>query len=392
MRFFLALVVVVIMLTGCEEKPIDAKMKKPAYKQQSFSDLKGWETDQHKEAMTVFIKSCPRLAKNGAPKLEQSFQLSTRFFDWAHLCEQAKKTAVEKNPLTARQFFEQEFIPYAVEDRAGAEGLFTGYFEIVLQGAREQSEVFPIPVLARPDDLVGINLKDFPGIPEDAQHITLFGRVEKNQMKLYPGRDQIQSGLLADKGLELAWLKNKIDLLYLQIQGSGIIQFDDGSQMRVGYAAKNGHPYQSVGKELVRRGDLLLEEASMAGIRQWFEAHPEDGDSVIAVNPSYIFFRTIEGEGPIGAAGVALTPERSLAVDLAYYDLGLPLWLEAQGPRQTSDIRRLMVAQDTGSAITGIVRGDFFWGTGSDAGQMAGAMKSAGRYYLFVPKAYQLKP
>lgn len=379
-----------LIFFGCEKKEEKVGLEKPTYKQTSFSDLNGWDNDQQRKALFAFVKSCPGLQKKGLPLLEKYFA-KQQGADLSALCQQADSALQMSNENAAKDFFEKNFTPYLMKAKDGAEGLFTGYFEIVLKGSSVQTPEFPIPIYQRPQDLLTIQLKDFPTTPEDVKTLTLFGRVQGNQVKAYPARDVIESGLLKDQNLELAWLKDKVDLLYLQIQGSGIIELENGEKIRVGYTAKNGYPYGSVGKELVARGQMTADQASMESIRTWFAAHPDQVDDILKANPSYIFFRPILGDGPIGAAGVALTPERALAVDTRYYDMGLPLWLETQGANKDKHLNQLMIAQDTGSAITGIVRGDFFWGTGEAAGKQAGSMKDKGQFYLLVPSFYHLK-
>jgi membrane-bound lytic murein transglycosylase A len=213
------------------------------------------------------------------------------------------------------------------------------------------------------------------------------GRVRGGRLVPYATRGEIDAGALSGRGLEILWVDDAADAFFLHVQGSGRVILDTGRVVRLGFANRNGHSYRSIGRELIRRGALPKHGASMWAIRDWIAANPDQAASLLAANPSYIFFRIIEGEGPIGAQGVPLTPERSLAVDTRFLPLGLPLWLDTVQPGGSDrPLRRLMVAQDTGSAIKGPVRGDFFWGYGIKAARNAGTMKSHGRYYLLIPK------
>jgi len=217
------------------------------------------------------------------------------------------------------------------------------------------------------------------------------GRLEGGRFRPYPARGTIDGGALAGRGLELVWLDDTLDAFVLHVQGSGRVLLDDGSAMRVAFAAHNGHTYASIGTELIRRGELSRDRAAWPDIRGWLDRNSAKAAELLAVNRRYIFFREITGEGPVGAEGVPLTAQRSLAVDPAYVPFGVPLWLEAADPLNAArPIRRLMVAQDAGAAIKGVVRGDFFWGTGDEAGKRAGMMRSPGRYFALVPRGVRV--
>jgi membrane-bound lytic murein transglycosylase A len=226
---------------------------------------------------------------------------------------------------------------------------------------------------------------------EDLRGKRLAGRVEEGALVPLPDRAAIEKGALAKRGLELVWVDSAVDAFFLQIQGSGRVQLAEGGEMRVGYAAANGHTYTAVGRELVRRSVYKPAEVSMQSIRRWLEQHPSEADGLMDTNASYVFFKEIEGEGPLGAEGVPLTPGRSLAIDLQHWPLGVPLWLEATSPAPRDNepdrpLRRLVIAQDTGGAIRGPVRGDVFWGGGRDAEAIAGKMKNQGRLWVLLPK------
>src|SRR5206468_13100055 len=257
----------------------------------------------------------------------------------------------------ARQFFETAFAPLLAGNNGNSIGLFTGYFEITLQGSRRRGGTFQTPLYRRP--------------PEPTRY----------------SRGEIEDGALAGQGLELLWVDDPVAAFFLEIQGSGRVQLPDGKIARVGYDGSNGKPYIAVGKLLLDRGELPREQVTMANIRRWMLDHPKEGAALHRDNPSYVFFREITGDGPIGAQRVVLTPERSLAVDRAFIPLGLPLWLEAQERFSAGKYRRLLITQDTGGAIKGPVRGDLFWGHGPAAATGAGAMNARGHYYLLLPRA-----
>jgi membrane-bound lytic murein transglycosylase A len=307
---------------------------------------------------------------------------------------------------TARRFFQTQFRPYQVVGGGDPEGLFTGYFEPQLQGARQQSARFSEPLHRRPPELVRVDLSAFSGDLSE----TIYGTVKGQQLVPYATRKEIDNGALAGRGLALAWVDDPIDKFFLQIQGSGRVLLPDSTVLRVGYDGENGHPYRAIGRDLIAMGEVPREEMSMQAIRAWMEAHPDRRDALMYRNPSYIFFRSLgtldPGLGPLGAQGVALTPEYSLAVDPRYIPYGAPLWLQTRRPAfpdtaqqdtPTQDtpmqevpgvpMRRLMIAQDTGGAIRGAVRGDVFWGAGDRARSIAGRMQHAGRYAVLLPAA-----
>ena len=333
-----------------------------------FADLPGWAEDDLSAALSAFLRSCRRM-KSPA-------------------CEAATRLPARIPAGGARAFFEASFQPFAVSAGNNPEGLFTGYYEPLLQGSRKRTDRFRVPLYIRPPDLVMVDLGDFR---EELKGQRIAGRVEEGALVPYPDRKAIAEGALSGRDLELVWVDDPVDAFFLQIQGSGRVRLDDGSEMRVGYAAQNGHPYFAIGKDLVERGAMSREEVSMQSIRRWLEQNPDLADDVMARNASYVFFEELKGEGPLGAQGVPLTPGRSLAVDLKHWSLGVPVWLDtrAPSPRETEPdrpLRRLMIAQDTGGAIRGVVRGDVFWGHGEQAAAIAGRMKHPGRMWVLLPR------
>ncbi len=306
---------------------------------------------------------------------------------WRGACDAADQPA---SPEQARAFFEDWFQPFEVTDRGNAFGLFTGYYEPLLHGSRRYGGAYTVPLYRAPDDLIRVDLGRFK---PDLAGQTIAGRVDGQQFVPYYVRAEIDAGVLDGRGLELVWVDDPIEKFFLQIQGSGQIQLDDGTRIRVGYAGQNGHEYHAIGRDLVASGAMTLEEVSLQSIRDWLIAHPEQARAIMERNGSYVFFRERPelnaDEGPIGAQGVPLTAGRSLAVDPRYIPLGAPVWLDttAPWPEGEGPLRRLMVAQDSGGAIDGPVRGDVFWGTGARAEAIAGRMRSEGRYVVLLPKA-----
>jgi membrane-bound lytic murein transglycosylase A len=293
-------------------------------------------------------------------------------------------TQPDNNSLHA--FFEEGFIPYQVYNPDGSsQGLITGYYEPRLYGSRVKTARFRYPLYAPPDDLLTIDLGDqYPQLKD----LRLRGRLQGNRVVPYYNRGEIDNGKAPLQGRELFWVDNAVDLFFLQIQGSGRIELPDGSLVKVGYAEQNGHPYNSIGKKLAEMGAFKLEESSMQNIKLWAEKHPDKLSSLLEQNPSYVFFRELPNSlpAPLGALGVPLTNEYSLAVDTRTIPLGAPVFLSTTYPNTTEPLNRLMLAQDTGGAIKGAVRGDFFWGFGEQAGAQAGRMKQSGQMWVLFPK------
>jgi membrane-bound lytic murein transglycosylase A len=353
----------------------------------SFEDLPGWSRDDLSQALPALLRSCRRLL--GRP-LGEALGIAGTAGDWKAACEAAAR--IPARPDAARMFFEARFQPFAASADDEPEGLFTGYYEPLLHGSRTRSDRYRVPLYLRPSDLVMVDLGAFR---EELKGQRIAGRVEEGSLVPYPDRKAIESGALAGRDLELVWVDDPIDAFFLQIQGSGRIRLEDGGdagrEIRVGYAAQNGHPYFAIGRDLIERGALTEETVSMQSIRRWLEEHPDEADDVMDRNASYVFFEELKGEGPLGAEGVALTPGRSLAVDLHHWPLGVPVWLDAEAPsprpgEPDRPLRRLLVAQDTGGAIQGAVRGDVFWGHGEDAAEIAGRMKHRGRMWVLLPR------
>lgn len=355
----------------------------------AFDDLEGWREDDPRAALAAFRRSCDELQTraDGAMGRDPAFG---RVGDWRAPCAAASSAANSASPDAARGFFEDWFVPYRVSDNGDPEGLFTGYYEPLLNGSRRRSERYPVPLHVAPPDLRRIDLGRFS---PDLAGYSIYGRIADDQFVPYYSRAEIEGGALAGQRLELLWVDDPIAKFFLQIQGSGQVQLDDGEVVRVGYASQNGQPYRAIGRDLIENGALRPEDVSLQSIRTWLQSHPQEAAAMMARNRSYIFFREhpqlAAGDGPLGAEQVPLTAGRSLAVDRRFLPLGAPVWLEttAPWPDGAAPLRRLMVAQDTGGAIKGVVRGDVYWGAGPTAEAVAGRMKSRGRYAVLVPRA-----
>jgi membrane-bound lytic murein transglycosylase A len=305
--------------------------------------------------------------------------------EWQAVCARANELRQSDN-AALRIFFEDSFTPYQVFNPDGSTyGMITGYYEPKLAGSRTKTKRFRYPLYAPPDDLLTI---DMGGVYPELKNMRLRGRLQGKRVVPYFNRAEIDNGAAPLQGRELFWVDNAVDLFFLQIQGSGRIELPDGSLVKIGYAEQNGHPYTSIGKKLVETGELKIEEASMQGIKNWAEQHPKKLDALLAQNPSYVFFRELPNglSAPLGALGVPLTENYSIAVDPRTIPLGAPVFLSTTFPNTTEPLNRLMLAQDTGGAIKGAVRADFFWGFGEQAGAQAGRMKQNGRMWTLFPK------
>ena len=352
---------IALLMGGC-----DVSEETVNFKPVRFADLPGWEDDDHAAALGALLKSCRKMKEPDEG------------------CAAALVLGDGIDRAAARQFFETHYVPHAIEG-GNPKGFVTGYYEPEVDGARARGGKLTVPVYRRPDDLVTLKSDDERARFNDS--ITGM-RETADGPKPYYTRAEIDGGALSGRGLELLYLDDPVELFFLQVQGSGRVRLADGSIVRLGFAAKNGHPYTSIGKRLVEMGEGAPADLTMDGVKAWLRADPERGRNLMHENKSYVFFREIEGDGPVGAQGVALTPGRSLAVDTEYHRLGLPIYvvtpdLLTQGG---TPFRRLMVAQDVGSAIRGPERGDIFFGSGEEAGAVAGRTRHEAKFYVLLPK------
>lgn len=357
-----------ILLTGCiGGPPPEPGIGQPV----AWSELPGWNQDSLVEVWPGLLAQCPRLGKENK--------------QWAVIC-QASDSVASNNNVAIRAFIEHQFQPHEVFGKQGSrDGLITGYYQPVLQGSRTPSPRYKYPLYGRPDDLLTIELGElFP----ELKGKRVRGRLVGNKVVPYYDRAAIDGESLPLRGQELLWIDDPYGSFFLQVQGSGRVQLDDGRQIAVAYADQNGQPYRSIGQQLVEMGEQKREDVSLFSIRQWLSDHPERANALLNTNPSYVFF-TLRGEtaeNPRGSLNVPLTDERSVAVDRSIIPLGSLVWLDTQLPGSERPYRRLMLAQDTGGAIAGPVRADIFFGTGERAEHLAGHMKGKGRLYVILPK------
>ncbi len=349
----------------------------------TFADLPAWQDEDHADALRVMARSCSELVSSGSGFARRA-ALSGNRKDWNKTCRMIIEQAADASPVQARQLLEDLFVPVRLN---GSTGQFTGYFEPEVEGSLVQTELYTVPVLKRPSDLVKLPATD-------ARRLGVgYGRMENGKARAYYTRREIEQGRLAGLGLEIAWLKSWADLFFMQVQGSGRVRLSDGSVLRLAYSLKSSLPYTSIGKVLIERGEMTRDEMSMQALRRWLDDHPGEARGVMWQNDSYVFFRKLDGVhpelGPVGAQQVPLTPFRSLAVDRSVWALGVPVWVSTTVFRngKTQQFNALMVAQDTGSAIRGPQRGDIFFGSGDQAGRDAGLMDQPGELIALLPHA-----
>ena len=345
-------------------KPFDGSLLKPT----EWSDF-SWQHDQLSEAWPAWLLGCQTLQYQSA---------------WANVCAKAfiMKPA---DTQTIMQYFQANFNVYRTSNLDGTQtGLITGYYEPLLRGSRTKTAKYKIPIYKKPIDLVTL---DDPTQPTNKR---LRGRLDKGRMVNYYTRAEIEATPSPLAGQELVWLEDAVEAFFLQVQGSGFIILDNGEKLHIGYADQNGQTYNSIGRLLVQRGELTLEKASMQSIKEWVTKNPSKSRELLDANPSYIFFKELPAglSGPLGALGVPLLGERTVAVDTKYIPLGSPLFLSTTEPNSNKPLNRLIMAQDTGGAIKGGVRADYYWGAGEIAGKNAGGMKQQGKIWLFLPKDF----
>ena len=345
----------------------------------AFADLAAWAADDHLAAFRVFERHCAALAA-ATPALREGTKPPEAL---RAVCRAAAGVASAEE---ARAFFERWFDPVEIAPSSG-QGFLTGYYEPEVEGSLERSDAFRAPLLARPPDLVTIPQGETrPNVPEGfaAARLRADGGLEA-----YPDRAAIWRGELGDLARPILWLRDEVEVFFMQVQGSGRVRLPDGRTLRIAYAGRNGHPYSSIGRIMVREGLLPLEEAQLEGLKRWLRANPEEGRRVMGMNASYVFFRIAdelpEDAGPIGGAGLPLTPWRSIAVDRTLWAYGLPVWLETALPSGEA-FARLTIAEDTGSAILGPARADLYHGSGPEAGRQAGALRHPMRFVVLWPR------
>ena len=383
-----SLILMAAVLAGCASSPMPPQASQPPAKPMvaavaaepkarwtpaTFADLPGWLADDLRDVKTAFAENCKGLRSKP---------------DWAGVCA---RYPFDAPAVQQRAFIEREFVPSQLT-RADAEdrGLITGYYEPLLKGSRTKTSRFHVPLYARPDDLLVVDLGDlYPELKGKRVRGRLVDAAPGAQgRRVVPYFDRAQINSVDALLKPLAWVEDVVEAFFLHIQGSGLIELEDGKRMRVGYADQNGHPYRGIGRALVDRGELKLEEASMQGIKGWIARNPSKAQALLNENASYVFFREIDATaaGPLGSLGVQLTAERSMAVDTRFIPPGSMVYMATTYPNALAPLNRLMFAQDVGGAIRGVVRGDFYWGTGPAAGELAGRMKQNAQLWVLWPK------
>lgn len=360
----------------------------------TFSDLPGWAGDDHLAAFKAFLTSCPAVidraaARAAKPKEPGAGATAASERALAEMCRMAVAGAADRKPTkaSARLFFETHFRPRRVEQNV-SNGLLTGYYEPLLKASRVPAGDYKTPIYRRPPDLVNMVAESERGAKSASfTHM----RQTTDGLKPFPTRAQIEQGALANKGLELLYFRDAVDVYFLQVQGSGRIELPSGEKIRISYDGKNGYPYTSIGRELIEAGAFTPDTMSLKALSNWLKADRKRAEPVMWKNQSYVFFRELkgeEGEGAIGALGTPLHTGRSLAVDTAYHALGLPIYVSSPSLTHAgadAGFHRLMIAHDVGSAIKGPERGDIFFGSGDTAGRVAGVTKHPGHFFILEP-------
>jgi membrane-bound lytic murein transglycosylase A len=353
----------------------------------AWSDIAGWNEDDHLQAFNAFRASCkPIAAQHNLPSEPKALGISLR-----DPCRAAKAADISDGAM-ARAFFETHFLPLRISRLGEAEGFVTGYYEPVIDGSRAQTDVYTVPVYRRPSNLFVRGVKQSAsGLPNKGQ---VFRKIGRRKLVPYYDRAEIEDGAIAGRGLEICWLKNQTDLLFTQIQGSARVRLEDGSTLRINYDAHNGYPYTPVGRILIDRNIIPKDQMSMQKIRDWMDQNPDGAKELRRQNRSYVFFREVQlsdKDEAVGAQGVPLTPGRSIAVDKSLHVYGTPFFIEGELPIESEQsktpFRRLMVAQDTGSAIVGPARADLYFGAGAEAGRVSGRLRHNVRFVILVPKS-----
>src|SRR3954464_1746800 len=375
-RLILSLILVLGGCTSVVQKPVPPQPAKPAperaiYTPATFNEVPGWDTTQLEPSLRAFLAGCPRAS---GPLI--------------NACAIASSVPAG-DETAARRFFEATFTPYRLaSSESGESGLVTGYYEPILRGARLRSEVNRYPIFGVPNDLLVV---DLAAVAPETRNVRLRGRIDGRRVIPYYTRAEIEARGDSFGAPVIGWASDPVELFFLQIQGSGQLELETGERIRLGYADQNGHPYRSVGRYLVDKGELTLDQASMQNIKAWGAANPEKLRDALNANASYVFFReSSDPRGPIGALNVPLVAQYSVAVDRRFIPLGTPVFLATTQPLSDVPLQRLMAAQDTGGAIRGPVRADFFWGTGEEAGASAGRMRQQGKLWLLWPRGEAL--
>ncbi len=388
--WLLVVIVALAALAFWATGPKGPKITGPSYQPVLFSNLPNWQNDNQGDALKAFQISCSALLNRSENRSVRPRHVGGVAGDWHGVCDMAVSLDASDHP-SARAFFEENFSALKMVTPTSETGFLTGYYEPVIEGSFEGGEGtdYPYPLYRKPPELVSVNLGQFRS---DLNGRRIAGEVVNGQLVPFADRAKINSGTLSNRDLELVWVKDRVAAFFLHIQGSGRIKMPDGSFHKVGYSSQNGHVYKAIGAVLRDWGELAPDNISMGTIRKWLDDNPDRIDDLLHENPSYIFFRSLETSGPVGSQGVVLTPGRSLAVDRRHIPLSAPIYLSGTYPDASNPMgealpfNRLVVAQDTGGAIRGEMRGDVFWGMGEDAETIAGHMQNPATFFLLLPK------
>ncbi|MCP4394239.1 MAG: murein transglycosylase [Alphaproteobacteria bacterium] len=362
------------------DEPIDKEIIKTKYKPISFTELPGWNKDKIEEALPALRKSCIKVV-NLPDDYDFKINANISLAKWKKGCTELNEfSTFSADAKTVKEHILKWYTPHKVKPKGIKEGTFTGYYEATINASYSEGGKYNVPIYNVPENLFKIDLSAFDAKAKKTNYIA---RADNGKAVPYYVREEINNGTLKFDGIKpILWADSLVDLFIMQIQGSAIAKMDDGTKLRIGYAGHNGKKFVGIGRYMKEKG--LIKSLDMISIRKWLYENPKGAKYVMNMNPRYIFSRITNANGAIGAFGLELTPKRSMAVDPRYIPLGMPLWLNTKAP-DGKPLQRLMIAQDTGSAIKGPIRGDFFWGSGEDALSIAGSMKSKGNYYVLLP-------
>lgn len=355
-------------------------------KEQSFAELPNWANANKQTSLHAFQISCRAFLKQDPNKSIGSQYIDLKVKDWHPVCKAAMLIDT-KSEAAAQTFFETWFKPVEFYLKKPVTGLFTGYYMPLLKGSLTKTEQYQVPIYNVPSNLITANLELFDS---SLKHRRINGRIENNRLVPYYTREEINHGAIDKLSSVIVWVDSQLQRLILEIEGSGVVQLPDGKKIGIGYAGENGVAYTSIASVLIHKNVMTRDNASMQHIYRYFNEHPEEITPVLNQNKSFVFFTKLANHDALGAQGVPLTPGYSLAIDRKWIPIGAPLWLSTTRPDHALETQkpfhRLMIAQDTGGAIRGAVRGDVYWGEGEKATEIAGKMKNPGRYWLLLPR------
>ena len=356
----------------------------------NFTQLPGWGRSKMKQSLLAFRISCHAFLKQNPNDSVGSQYIPLKAKDWYPACNASNDVDINSEKAL-RAFFQTWFTPVEFHQEAPVKGLFTGYYLPLLQGSLKKSKNYSVPIYALPPNLLTANLRDFS---HDLPHKRIVGHVVSKKILPFYARADIDKGVLARKTKVLAWVNNALDRLILETEGSGVVALQEGGRLAVGYAGDNGAKYRSVASILIKKGRMSADEASMPHIRKYFKSHPDEFNPVMNQNQSFVFFHPLPKNEVHGSQGVALSAGYSLAVDRKWIPMGVPLWLTTTVNNLKSNtpeaFNRLMIAQDTGGSIRGMVRGDIYMGEGEEATAIATHIRSEGHYWLLLPRVERL--